>query len=66
MVFSNQSVKRGYKEDNWGDPFSWQLSSGRVVEKRQHYSSAVGYSLDRNNVSTEAEESPFMRAVTEQ
>jgi hypothetical protein len=54
------------KEDNWGDPISWQLSSARVAEKRWHYSSVVGYSLDSNDVSTEAEGSPFLKAVTEQ
>jgi hypothetical protein len=27
-------------------------------------SSAVGYSLDSNDVSTEADESPFLRSVT--
>jgi hypothetical protein len=25
-VFFSQSVQRGYKEDNWGDPVSCQLS----------------------------------------
>jgi hypothetical protein len=60
-VFSVQSVQRGYKEDNWGDPVSWELSSAREVEKRWlsglDESSVVGYSTDSDDVSTEAEES---------
>jgi hypothetical protein len=24
-VFSTQSVQRGYKKENWGDPVSWEL-----------------------------------------
>jgi hypothetical protein len=27
MVFCTQSMQRGYKEDNWGDPVSLELSS---------------------------------------
>jgi hypothetical protein len=45
-----------------------QLSSAREAEKRWHYSSAdssiVGYLPDGNDVSTEAEESPLLRAVS--
>jgi hypothetical protein len=63
-------VQRGYKEDNWGDPESWELNSAREAEKRWRYSSVdssvVGYSPDSNNVSTEAVESPLLRALTKQ
>jgi hypothetical protein len=45
-----------------------QLSSAREAEKRWRYnsidSSVVGYSPDSNDVSTEAEESPLLRALT--
>jgi hypothetical protein len=45
-----------------------QLSSAREAEKRWHYNSldswVVRYSPDSNNVSTEAEESPLLRAAT--
>jgi hypothetical protein len=33
-VFYNWFVQTGYKEDNWGDPVSWKLSSTREAEKR--------------------------------
>jgi hypothetical protein len=40
------------------------------AEKRWRYSSVdssdVGYSLDSNDMSTEAEESPLLRAATKQ
>jgi hypothetical protein len=65
-VFSIRSLQRGYKEDSWGDPVSWQLSSARETEKRWRYSSVVVYSPDSNDVSTEAGESPLLRAVTKQ
>jgi hypothetical protein len=46
------------------------LSSAREAEKRRCYNSVesavVGYSLDSNDVSTEAEESPLLRFVTKQ
>jgi hypothetical protein len=32
-VFSTQSVQRGYNEDNWSDPVSWELSSAWEAEK---------------------------------
>jgi hypothetical protein len=73
-VFPTRSVERGYKEDNWGDPVSrsvdGELSSAREAEKRWRYnsvdSSVLGYSPVSNDVSTEAEESPLLRAVTKQ
>jgi hypothetical protein len=65
-VFSTQSVQRGYREDNCGDPVGWELSSAMEAEKRWRYSSSVGYSPDSNDVSTGAEESPLLRAVTKQ
>jgi hypothetical protein len=47
-----------------------ELSSASEAEKRWRYnwvdSSGVGYSPDSNDVSTEAEESPLLRAVTKQ
>jgi hypothetical protein len=42
------------------------LSSAREAEKRWRYSSVVGYSPDNNDVNTEAEESPLLRAVAKQ
>jgi hypothetical protein len=66
MVISTWSVKGGYKEDDWGDPVIWESSSTREAEKRRHHSSVVRYSPDSNDVSTEAEESPLLRAVTKQ
>jgi hypothetical protein len=69
-VFSTRSVQRGYEEDNWGDPVSWELSSAREAEKRWRYSSVdssvVASSPDSNDVNSEAEESPLFRAVTKQ
>jgi hypothetical protein len=66
-VFSTGSMQRGYKEDNWGNPVSWELSSAREAMKRWRYeSSVVGYSTNSNDVSTEAEESLLLRAVTKQ
>jgi hypothetical protein len=65
-VFSTWSVQTGYKEDNCGDPESWELSSAGEAEKRWHYSSVVRYSLDSNDLSMEAEESPLLRIVTKQ
>jgi hypothetical protein len=65
-VFSTQSMQQGYKEDDWGDPASQELSSAREPEKRWCYSSVVGHSLDSNDVSTEAEEYSLLRAVTKQ
>jgi hypothetical protein len=41
-----------------------KLSSAREAEKRWRYVSVVGYSPDSNDVSTEAEASPLLRAVT--
>jgi hypothetical protein len=45
-----------------------ELSSAREVQKRWRYSSVdssvMEYSPDDNDVNTEAEESPFLRAVT--
>jgi hypothetical protein len=42
MVFSFRSVKSGYKEENWGNQFNWelavQLSSAREAVKRGRYS----------------------------
>jgi hypothetical protein len=38
-VFSTRSVQRGYKEDNSGDPVSWELSSAAEAEKKWRYSS---------------------------
>jgi hypothetical protein len=32
-VFSIRSVQIGYKEDSWGDPVSWELSSVRDTVK---------------------------------
>jgi hypothetical protein len=43
-----------------------QLSSAREAEKRWRYGSIVGYSPDSNGGTTEAEESPLLRAVTKQ
>jgi hypothetical protein len=69
-VFSTRFVQSGYKENNWGDPISWEFSSAREAEKRRRYSSidspVVGYSPDSNDVSTEAEQSQLLRAVTKQ
>jgi hypothetical protein len=65
-VFSTQSMRIGYKDDNWGIPVSWELSSAREAEKRWCYSSVVVYLPDNNYMSTEAEESPLLRAVTKQ
>jgi hypothetical protein len=39
MVFSTQSVQRSYKEDNWGNPVSRELSSAREAEKKWCYNS---------------------------
>jgi hypothetical protein len=70
MVFYTPSLQRGCKEGIWGDPLSWELSSARDAEKEWHCSSVdnsvVGYSPNNKDVSTEAEESPFMSAVTKQ
>jgi hypothetical protein len=60
-VFSTRSVQMGYKEDKWDDPDSWALSSAREAENRWRYSSPSS-----NDVSTEAEGSPLLRAVTKQ
>jgi hypothetical protein len=47
-----------------------QLNSARESEKRWHYnsvdSSVVGYSSDSNDVTTETENSPLLRAVIKQ
>jgi hypothetical protein len=43
-----------------------EFSSVREAEKRWRYSSVVGYSPDSKEVSTEAEESPLLRAVAKQ
>jgi hypothetical protein len=43
-----------------------QFSSAREAEKIWCYSSVVGYSLNSNNMSTEAEEFPLLRPVTKQ
>jgi uncharacterized protein YabE (DUF348 family) len=43
-----------------------QLSSAGEAEKIWCYSSVVGHLLNSNDVSTEAEESPLLRAVTKQ
>jgi hypothetical protein len=59
-------MQMGCKEDNWGDPVSWELSSASEAEKKWRYSSVVGYSPDSNDVNTEVEESPMLRAVTKQ
>jgi hypothetical protein len=49
---------------------NYESSSVREAERRWHYSSVdssvVGYSPDRNDVSTEAEESSFLAAVIKQ
>jgi hypothetical protein len=45
---------------------SRELSSARAAEKRWRYSSVVEYQPVGNGVTTEAEESPLLRAVTEQ
>jgi hypothetical protein len=42
------------------------LTSAREAEKKWRYSSVAGYSPNGNDVSTEAEESPLLRAVTKQ
>jgi hypothetical protein len=42
------------------------VSSAREAAKRWRYSSAVEYSPDSNDVSTEAEEIQLLRAVTKQ
>jgi hypothetical protein len=42
------------------------LSSAREAEKRWRYSSVVGYLPEGGDMSTEAEESPVLRAVTRQ
>jgi hypothetical protein len=65
-LFSTRFVQRGYKVDNWSDAVSRELSSARGTEKRWRYISVVGYSPDSNDVSTVAEESPVLRAVTKQ
>jgi hypothetical protein len=65
-VFSTRSVQRGYKEDNWGEPVSEELSSARQAEKRWRCSSLAAYSPDSNDVSTEAEESLLLGDVTKQ
>jgi hypothetical protein len=69
-VYSTRSVQMGYKEDNWGDPVSWELSLASEAEKRWRYnyldSSVVGYSPNTNEVNTESEESPLLRDVTKQ
>jgi hypothetical protein len=47
-----------------------ELTSARKAEKKWRYnsvdSSVLGYSQDSNDVSTEAEKSPLLRAVTKQ
>jgi hypothetical protein len=35
-LFSTQYVQRGYKEDSWGDPVSWKLSSAWEAVKIGH------------------------------
>jgi hypothetical protein len=69
-AFPTRSIQRGYKEDYWGDPVSWELSFARKAEKRWWFSSVdsslAGYLLESNDVSTEAEESPLLRSVTKQ
>jgi hypothetical protein len=63
-----RGLLRGVKKKSTGA--TSHFSSAREIEKRGHYgsvdNSVVGYSPDRNNVSTEAEESPSLRAVTKQ
>jgi hypothetical protein len=39
---------------------------GAIVELKVDKNSVVGYSSESNDVSTKAEESPLLRAVTEQ
>jgi hypothetical protein len=52
------------------DSVSSELSSAMEAEKRWRYSSVdsavVGYSPDSDDMNTEAEESPLLRAVTKQ
>jgi hypothetical protein len=60
-VFSAWSGPKSYLQDNFGNPVSCELSSARESEKRWRYSSVVC-----NGMSTEAEESSLLRAVTEQ
>jgi hypothetical protein len=69
-VFYTRYVQRDYKEANWDDAVSWELSSAKEAQKIWRYgsvgSSVVGYSPDSNDVSIEAEKSPLLRAVTKQ
>jgi hypothetical protein len=65
-VFYTQFVQRGCKEDNWGNPIIWALSSAREAGKNSVDSLVAGYSPDSNDMNTEAEESPLLRAVTKQ
>jgi hypothetical protein len=34
---ASTTINGGYKEDNWGDPVSWELNSAREAEKRWRY-----------------------------
>jgi hypothetical protein len=54
------SVLRYYDQDSW----SHEYISVKEAEKIWRYSSVVGYTPDSNDVSTEAEESPLLGAVT--
>jgi hypothetical protein len=36
-VFSTRSVRRDYKEHNWTDQVSWELSSTREAENSWRY-----------------------------
>jgi RNase H-fold protein (predicted Holliday junction resolvase) len=61
MVFSTQSVQRGYKEDNWGD----QVSSVReTVKKRGRRKEFCKRVWDERTSAHEAEESPLSKTVT--
>jgi hypothetical protein len=53
-------MPRNYKEENRGDAVSRALQGN---SRRERYRSVVGYSPDSNDVSTDAEESPLLRAV---
>jgi hypothetical protein len=59
------SVQRCYNQYSWSKE---SVEFCMEAEKRWHYNSVdgwdVGYLPDSNNISTEAEESPLLRAVT--
>jgi hypothetical protein len=60
-------VKNGYKEDNWGDPNSWDLAVIWALQGRQKRDDAIvelrDIRMTGKTWGREAKESPLLEAV---